>query len=167
MMKSISRLLALAACLATAMPAAAQSQFQSTFELGIGYTRPATENMDMVSVLIQAEEFFLETGIGLRVNGGIGGDTVFGWLVRGAMRPFALGNVRGHLGAEFSLFTNSTSDSDGAASLLGLGFFAGGSYQFADHLNLAVHLYPMAFDFGGGETVTKLFVGELGVHLLF
>lgn len=167
MMKKISRLLMVAACLAVAVPSAAQSQFQSTFEVGIGYTRPATENMDMVSVLLQAEDFFLETGIGLRTNAGIGGDSVFGWLVRGGMRPFALGNVRGHVGAEFSLFSNSTSDNGESATLMGLGFLAGGSYQLADHLNLAVHLYPLAFEFGGGDTVTKFLVGELGVHLLF
>ena len=70
MKKTISRLLMLAACLAVAVPSAAQSQYQSTFELGIGYTRPATENMDMVSLLLQADEFFLETGIGLRTNAG-------------------------------------------------------------------------------------------------
>ena len=126
MMKKISRLLMVAACLAVAVPSAAQSQFQSTFEVGIGYTRPATENMDMVSVLLQAEDFFLETGIGLRTNAGIGGDSVFGWLVRGGMRPFALGNVRGHVGAEFSLFSNSTSDNGESATLMGLGFLVGG-----------------------------------------
>jgi len=167
MTRMISRLLMLAACLAVAVPSAAQSQYQSTFELGIGYTRPATENMDMVSLLLQADEFFLETGVGLRTNAGQGGDSVFGWLVRGGMRPFALGNVRGHVGAEFSLFSNSTTDSDGAATLMGLGFLVGGSYQVADHLNLAVHLYPLAFDFGGSDTVTKFLVGELGIHLLF
>jgi hypothetical protein len=168
MMKKISWVWVVAACLAVAVPSAAQSQFQSTFEIGVGYTRPATENMDMLSFLVQADDFFVESGIGLRTNAGLGGDSVFGWMVRGGMRPFKLGNVRGHVGGEFSLFSNSTVNGDGdPATLLGLAFLVGGSYQVADHLNLAVHLYPLAFEFGGADTVTKLLVGEMGIHLLF
>ncbi len=168
MMKKISWLLGLAACLAVALPSAAQSQFQSTFELGVGYTRPAAENMDMVSFLLRAEDFFLESGIGIRTNEGVDGNSVFGWLVRGGVCPFKLGNVRGHVGGEFSLFSNAAIDSDGhSTTLLGLGFIVGGSYQVADHMTLAVHVYPLEFDFGGADTVTKFMVGEMGIHLLF
>jgi hypothetical protein len=167
MRSKISWVVVVAACLAAAVPSAAQSQYQSTFELGIGYTRPATENMDMVSFLLRAEDFFVESGIGLRTNAGIGGDSVFGWLVRGGMCPFKLGNVRGHVGGEFSLFSNSASDNGKSATLMGLGFLVGGSYQVADHLSLAVHVYPLAFEFGGSDTVTKFMVSEMGIHLLF
>jgi hypothetical protein len=167
MRSKISWVVVVAACLALAVPSAAQSQFQSTFELGVGYTRPATENMDMVSFLLRAEDFFVESGIGLRTNAGVNGNSVFGWLVRGGICPFKLGNVRGHVGGEFSLFSNSTKNSTGSTTLLGLGFLVGGSYQVADHLDLAVHLYPLAFGFGGSKAETKFMVGEMSVHLLF
>lgn len=153
--------------LAIAVPAGAQNQYQSTFELGIGYTRPSTENFDMVSFLLQADDFFVESGIGFRTNSGFGSDTVFSWLVRGGLRPFVLGNVTGHVGAEFSLHTNSAVDNDGVNTLIGLGFIVGGAYQVADHLNLAVHVYPLAFAFGGEDSITKIGVGEFGIHLLF
>jgi len=148
-------------------PAWAQSQYQSTFELGVGYTRPSTENVDMASFLLQADDYFVESGIGFRINGGQGGDTQFSWLLRAAARALQVGNVRGHVGAEFSLHTNGTRDSGGTATLIGLGFLVGASHQVADHLNLAVHVYPLAFDFGGAETITKIGVGAIGVHLLF
>ena len=153
--------------LLAAVPAAAQSQFQSTFELGVGYTRPATENFDMVSFLLQADDFFLESGVGFRSNAGLDGDTVFSWLVRAAARPFVVGNVRGHIGGEFSLHTNRASDDNEVGTLIGLGLLVGASHQIADHLNIAVHVYPLAFDFGSTDTVTKIGVGEFGIHLLF
>jgi hypothetical protein len=142
-------------------PAWAQSQYQSTFELGVGYTRPATENTGMVRSLLQGDDYLVESGIGIRTGGG---DTRFSWLVRAGARAFQLGNVRGHVGGEFSLHTNSANNGD---TLIGLGFLVGVSHQVADHLNLAVHVYPLAFDFGGTNTITKIGVGELGVHLLF
>jgi hypothetical protein len=152
--------------LACARPAAAQSQFQSTFELGVGYTRPAVERFDMVSLLLQAPDFFLESGIGVRTNSGFG-DTVFSWLVRGAVRPFVVGNTTGHLGAEFSLHTNGTADSGGSSTLIGLGFLVGVAHPLTEHLNFAVHLYPIALEFGGTDTIAKLGVAELGAHILF
>ena len=164
--KTISGL-ALAILLAAA-PVAAQSQFQSTFELGVGYTRPAVESIDMVTFLLQADDYFLESGVGFRTNSGLNGDdTVFSWMVRAAARPFVIGNVRGHVGGEFSLHTNSASDGNDIGTLIGLGLLVGASHQFADHLNIAVHVYPVAFDFGNTDTVTKIGVGEFGIHLLF
>lgn len=156
------------AALLLAGPAWAQSQYQSTFELGVGYTRPASENSDMVSFLLQADDYFVESGIGIRTNSGTRGDTVFSWLLRAGARAIQMGNVRGHVGGEFSLHTNGTlNDRNESVTLIGLGFLVGASYQVADHLNLAVHVYPLAFDFGGADTVTKIGVGEVGVHLLF
>ena len=155
------------AVLLVAAPVAAQSQFQSTFELGVGYTRPTVEDIDMVSFLLQADDYFLESGIGFRTNSGYGGDTVFSWLVRAAARPFVVGNVRGHVGGEFSLHTNSASDNGDTGTLIGLGFMVGASHQIADHLNIAVHVFPLAFDFGNTDTITKIGVGEFGIHLLF
>jgi len=160
-----------------ALPAAAQSQFQSTFELGIGYTRPATENADMVTLLMQAEDFFVETGIGIRSNAGVilstpsglqGGDTVVSWLVRGAVRPFVVGNTIGHVGVEFSLHSNSAIDSDGAiGTKVGLGIFLGVSHPLTDHLNFAVHMFPIAFEFGSKDTITKIGVAEMSAHVIF
>lgn len=156
------------AILGCAAQAQAQSQFQSTFELGVGYTRPATENIDMVSFLVQADDFLAETGIGFRTNSGQHGETVFSWMVRGGFRPFTLGNVTGHVGAEFSLHSNAALQDDGSSgTLIGLGLMVGVSHQIADHLNLAVHVFPLAFDFGGVATVTKIGVAEIGAHLLF
>jgi hypothetical protein len=158
----------LLATLAAAAPVHAQSQFQSTFEVGVGYTRPAIEQVDMATLLIQADDFFGETGIGFRTNSGVGNDTVFSWLVRGGARAFQLGNVRGHVGGEFSLHTNATYDENGnTSSLIGLAFLVGASHPIADHLNVAVHVYPLAFEFGGEDTVVKIPVGEMGIHLLF
>jgi hypothetical protein len=154
--------------IALATPALAQSQFQSNFELGVGYTRPATENVDMVSFLLQADDFLVESGIGFRTNAGLNGDTVFSWLVRGGIRPFTLGNVTGHVGGEFSLHSNSTIQDDGdVGTLIGLGLLVGASHQFADHLNFAVHIFPLAFEFGGADTIVKVGVAEIGAHLLF
>ncbi len=161
-----------------ALPAAAQSQFQSTFELGIGYTRPATENADMVTFLLQAEDFFVETGIGIRSKAGVilatpsggiqGGDTVFSWLVRGAVRPFVVGNTTGHVGVEFSLHSNSAVDSHGEiGTKVGLGGFLGVSHPLTDHLNFAVHMFPIAFEFGGKDTITKIGVAEISAHVIF
>jgi hypothetical protein len=174
-MKTISWLLG--ACLLAAVSAQAQSQFQSTFEMGIGYTRTVAGGSDMVSALLQADDFLIETGVGIRTNSGAvtvrnnqlyGGDTVFSWMVRGGVRPFVLGNVTGHVGAEFDLQTNSAVDETGdIGTLLGLGFLVGASHAVADHLNLSVHVYPIAFEFGGEDTVAKLLTATFGAHLLF
>ena len=164
----------LLASLVIAVPAAAQSQYQSTFEIGVGYTRPSTENIDMVSFLLQADDFFVETGIGIRTKAGLtatgpgGGDNVISWLVRGAARPFMIGNTTGHVGAEFSLHSNSTLDDNGDPStLLGFGVFVGVAHQVTDHFNLAVHVFPLSFGFGGKDTVAKIGVAEIGAHILF
>jgi hypothetical protein len=156
----------LAASLALAAPAAAQSQFQSTFQLGIGYTRPSVEEFDMVSALLQAEDFFFETGIGVRTNSGFG-DTIFSWMVRGAARPFVVGNTTGHIGGEFSLHTNSTVDDGEASTLLGLGLMVGVLHPLTEHLQFGVHVFPIAFEFGGNDTIAKLGVAELSAHILF
>jgi len=150
-----------------AAPAAAQSTFQSSFQVGVGYTRPAVENIDMATLLLQAEDFLIETGIGFRTNSGVGGDTVFSWLVRGAARPFLVGSLTGHLGGEFSLHTNSAVDNNETSTLVGLGLLTGVSTMVVNHLNLAVHVYPFELEFGGDETVTKFLVGEFAAHFLF
>jgi hypothetical protein len=156
----------LLATLGAAVPAAAQSQYQTTFEFGIGYTRPVTENIDMASLLLQNDNFFIESGVGVRTNSGVDGKTIFSWLVRGGVRPFVVGNTTGHVGAEFSLHTNATED-NGANTLIGLGLLAGVSHSLSDHLTFAVHVYPLAFEFGGSKTKTKLGVAELSAHILF
>jgi hypothetical protein len=71
------------------------------------------------------------------------------------------------VGGEFSLHTNSVLDNGEASTLLGLGFLTGVSTTVVNHLNLAVHVYPFAFEFGGDETVAKILVGEFAAHLLF
>jgi len=156
----------LASIVLAASPVAAQSQFQSTFQLGVGYTRPSVERFDMVSGLIQAEDFFIESGIGVRTNSGYG-DTIFSWMVRGALRPFVVGNTTGHIGGEFSLHTNATADTDGSSTLLGLGFMVGVAHPITEHLNFGVHVFPVAFEFGGVDTIAKLGVAELSAHILF
>jgi hypothetical protein len=163
-----SRLI-LSALVALALPAAAsaQSQFQGTFELGIGYTRPAVERFDMVTGLLQAQEYFIESGIGFRTNSGFGDETVFSWLVRAAARPFVIGNTTGHIGGEFSLHTNSAIDDGEPGTLLGLGLLIGASHPITDHLNFGVHLFPIAFEFGNEEGVFKFGVAELSAHILF
>jgi len=165
------------AVLAMVLPAAAQSQFQSTFEVGLGYTRPSTENVDMVSLLLQADDFFFETGLGIRTKAGVvavtptgtkGPDNVVSWLLRGALRPFVVGNTTGHVGLELSLHSNSAiDDNNDVGTLIGLGVFAGVSHQVTDHINLAVHLFPVSLGFGGKDTVTRIFVAEIGAHVLF
>ena len=108
-----------------AAPAAAQSNFQSNFQIGLGYTRPAVETIDMATLLLQAEDFFFESGIGIRTNSGISDDTVFSWMVRGGVRPFMVGSLTGHVGGEFSLHTNSVVDNGEASTLIGLGLLIG------------------------------------------
>lgn len=158
----------LVASLLTAAPAAGQSQYQTSFEFGLGYTRPAVENFDMVSLLVQGEDYFLETGLGVRINEGVRGNNIFSWLVRAGARPFMLGNTMGHVGGEFSLHTNATVDKNGEAkALIGLAFLFGVSHNLTDHFNVAVHVYPLSLEFGGPKTVTKIGVAELGAHILF
>jgi hypothetical protein len=158
----------LLASLLAAAPATAQSQYQATFEFGVGYTRPVVEGPDMVSAILLGEDFFLESGIGLRTHASvIGDDAVFSWMVRGGARPFVIGNTVGHLGGEVSLHTNATRDNDQADTLIGLGLMAGVSHPFADHLNFAVHVFPIAFEFGGEDTITKIGVAEISAHILF
>ena len=144
--------------------AAAQSQYQTTFEVGIGYGRPGIGRFDMATLLVQSDKYLFESGIGIDVNGENGGDTVFSWLIRGASRAIVLGNTVVHIGGEFSLHTNSTSD-DG--TLTSVGPFFGTSYGVTDHLNVAVHVFPFVFAFGNPDTVMQIAKAQLGAHLMF
>lgn len=159
----------LLATLALAAPASAQTQVETAFEVGLGYGNPVARNalggsdFDMATLLIQGDDYLFETGIGL----GFGGETVFSWMVRGAARPFLVGNVLLHTGAEFSLHTNSTVDADGAATLIGLGFMFGVSHQVTDHINGSVHVYPLSFSFGGFDTLVNIGSARFGAHFLF
>ena len=164
------------ATLVIAAPASAQRQVETAFEIGLGYASPAISTnvgtggiQDMASLLIQSDNYIFETGIGLS----FGGDTVFGWLVRGAARPIMLGNVLIHTGAEFSLHTNSVLKSGGTTgsvelgTLTSLGFMFGVSHQITDRINAEVHVYPLAFTFGGFDTITTIGTARFGAHFLF
>lgn len=165
-MKTTQWIVLAVVAIVTPTTVAAQSQFQSTFELGVGYTRPAVERFDMVSLLLQAPDFFVESGIGFRTNSGAG-ETVFSWLVRGAARPFLIGSTTGHIGGEFSLHTNAAFDNDGPSTLIGLGLLVGAAHPITEHLMFGVHLFPIAFEFGGEDSVAKFGVAELSAHLMF
>ncbi|MFQ5600789.1 MAG: hypothetical protein ACE5G2_09580 [Candidatus Krumholzibacteriia bacterium] len=154
-------------------PASAQSQFQTTFEAGIGYGRPGIGQFDMVTLLLQSDDYLFESGIGFDINGSeFNGDTVFSWIIRGGIRPILLGNTIVHVGGEFSLHTNSTVDpteapGDQVETLIGLGVLFGVSQPLTDHLNFEVHVLPIAFAFGGNDTITKIATAKLGAHVLF
>lgn len=147
--------------------AEAQSQYQTAFEAGVGYTRPGAGGFDMVSLLLQGDDFLFETGFGLDVNGGQNGDTVFSWLLRGALRPAMAGNTILHVGAEYSLHTNSAAKDLDVGTLSTVGILFGASHPFTDHLNLEVHVFPVVFAFGNDETVTRFLTAQLGAHILF
>jgi hypothetical protein len=159
------------ATMVIAAPASAQKQVETAFEVGLGYASPLVSSsqstggiQDMASLILQSDNYFLETGIGLS----FGGNTVFGWLVRGAARPFMIGNVLIHTGAEFSLHTNSTVNSSGEiGTMTGLGFLFGASHQISDRINAEVHVYPLAFTFGGTDTITSIGAAKFGAHFLF
>jgi len=157
------------ATLMLAAPASAQKQIETAFEFGIGYGSPAIAGglsagiNDMATVLIQGDDYLFETGIGIE----FGGNDVFGWMVRGAARPFLVGNVNIHTGAEFSLHTNSILDGTGLGTMTTLGFLVGVSHQIADRINGSVQVYPLSFTFGGGSTITSIAAARLGAHLLF
>jgi hypothetical protein len=158
------------ATLVLAAPASAQTQVETAFEVGLGYGKPAVRSIlgsggfDMATLLIQSDDYLFESGIAL----GFGADnTVFGWMIRGAARPLMIGNVLVHTGAEFSLFTNSTLDADGAATLIGLGFMFGVSHQVTDHINGSVNVYPLSFSFGGADTLVDIGRATFGAHFLF
>ena len=144
--------------------AGAQSQYQTTFEVGVGYARPGIGRFDMVSLLLQSDKYLFESGIGIDINGENGGDTVFSWLIRGAGRAITLGNTLVHIGGEFSLHTNSTSD---GGSLTTVAPLFGTSYGVTDHLNVAVHIFPIVFAFGNPDTVVQIAKAQLGAHLMF
>ena len=158
------------ATLVMAAPASAQKQVETAFEFGLGYASPLVSSsvgagiQDMASLIIQSDNYYFETGIGLS----FGGNTVFGWLARGAARPFMIGNVLIHTGVEFSLHTNSTVNSSGEiGTMTGLGFLFGASHQVSDRINVEVHVYPLAFTFGGTDTITSIGAAKFGAHFLF
>ena len=165
------------ATLVIAAPASAQKQIETAFEFGIGYGSPAISGSagaiggvrDMVTLLIQSDDYLFESGIGVD----FATDTVFGWMVRGAARPFLVGNVLLHTGAEFSLHTNSilssgsTAGSVSLGTMTSLGFLVGVSHQITDRINGSVTVYPLSFTFGGNDTVTSIGAARLGAHLLF
>ena len=95
--------------------AQAQSQYQTTFEVGLGYARPGIGGFDMVTLLLQGDEFLVETGLGFEINGSpvASNETTVSWLLRAAARPVVAGNTVVHLGGEFSLHTNATRDDNG------------------------------------------------------
>ena len=148
--------------------AQAQSQYQTAFEAGVGYTRPGAGQFDMVTLLMQGDDYLVETGVGLRIDG----ETQFSWLIRGALRPAVAGNTILHVGAEYSLHTNSTLKDIGAGvqelnSLSTVGLLFGASHPLTDHLNFEVHVFPLVFEFGGNDTVTRVLTAQLGAHILF
>lgn len=156
--------------LASALPALAQSQYQTTFEVGVGYARPGIGGFDMVTLLLQGDEFLVETGLGFEINGSrVDPDqTTVSWLLRAAARPVVAGNTIVHLGGEFSLHTNATIDSNGdVTTLSSVGLLVGASQQIADHLNVALHLFPFVLDFGGRDTGVSIARAQLGAHILF
>ena len=156
------------ATLALAAPAAAQSQFETAFEVGVGYGRPGIGDFDMATMLVQGERYIFETGLGIATNSGVGGDdTVVSFLLRGGVRPITLGNTLVHVGGELSLHTDSAPDGSGSATLTCLGLLFGTSYALSDHFNVAVHVFPFVFGFGGDDTITKFATAQLGAHLLF
>ena len=156
-----------AVLLAGVQAASAQSQYQTAFEAGIGYTRPGTGRFDMLTLLVQGDEYVFESGIGLAVNGGLNGDTAFSWLIRGGFRPLAAGNTLIHVGGEFSVHTNSAVDAGGVKSLSSVGFLVGASHPLSDHLNFEVHVFPFLLEFGNSDTVTRLLTAQVGAHILF
>jgi hypothetical protein len=158
------------ATLLSAGTASAQSQYQTTFEAGIGYARPGIGGFDMVSVLLQADDYLVETGIGIDVNGSpLPGstETALSWLIRAALRPVVIGNTLLHVGGEFSLHTNSAVDEGDIGMLTSVGVLFGVSQPLADHLNVAVHVFPFVFEFGNSDTVLNLARAQLGAHILF
>jgi len=153
--------------LAGAGAASAQSQYQTAFEMGVGYTRPGAGGFDMATLLLQGDPFYLESGIGFGINDGLNGDTVFSWLIRAAARPVAAGNTLVHVGGEFSLHTNSTYKNGDAKTLSTVGFLIGASHPLSDHLNFEAHVFPFVLEFGGNETVTNFLKAQVGAHILF
>ncbi len=159
--------LALLACAANAQ---AQSQYQTTFEVGIGYARPGIGGFDMATLLLQGDEFLFETGLGFEINGSPvdPNETTVSWLLRAAARPVVAGNTVVHLGGEFSLHTNATIEDNGdVTTLSSVGLLVGASHPIADHLNLSLHRFPFVLDFGGRDTGVSIARAQLGAHLLF
>jgi hypothetical protein len=157
--------------LAGAGAASAQSQYQTAFEMGAGYTRPGVGGFDMATLLMQGDQFYLESGIGIGINAAPDGDSVFSWLIRAAARPVAAGNTLVHVGGEFSLHTNSVAKLEGGAThyktLSTVGFLIGASHPLSDHLNFEAHVFPFVLEFGGNETVTNFLKAQVGAHILF
>lgn len=158
-----------------AAPASAQKQIETAFEFGIGYGSPAISGnasggiQDMATLLIQSDDYFFESGIGFD----FATDTIFGWMIRGAARPFLVGNVLIHTGGEFSLHTNSILSEGGTqgsvklGTMTTLGFLIGVSHQITDRINGSVNVYPLSFTFGGFDTITSIGAARLGAHFLF
>ena len=147
--------------------AQAQSQYQTAFEVGVGYTRPGAGGFDMATLLLQGDAYLFETGIGLDFNDAPNGDEVISWLVRGALRPAMAGNTIIHVGAEFSIHSNSAFEGGNFGSLSTVGILFGASHPLTDHLNFEVHVFPLVFEFGNEETVTRFLTAQLGAHIMF
>jgi hypothetical protein len=155
------------ATLVLAAPAAAQTQYETAFEIGVGYGRPGIGDFDMATLLVQGEGYIFETGLGIASNVGAGDDDILSFLLRAGLRPITLGNTLVHLGGELSLHTNATADSGESSTLTSLAVLFGTSHALADHFNVAVHVFPLVFGFGGDNTITKFLTAQVGAHLLF
>jgi hypothetical protein len=159
--------LAMLACAATAQ---AQSQYQTTFEVGVGYARPGIGRFDMMTLLLQGDDFIFESGLGFDINGSPqdSDKSTVSWLIRAAARPVVSGNTIVHVGGEFSLHTNAARNSDGEIkTLTSVGLLIGVSQQVADHLNVEMHIFPFVLDFGNPDTGVRLVRAQLGAHMLF
>ncbi|UCE01760.1 MAG: hypothetical protein JSW67_10845 [Candidatus Latescibacterota bacterium] len=162
------------ATLISAASASAQTQYQTSFEIGLGYARPAVGRFDMASVLMQGDDYLFETGIGLDINGSTvstGDETAFSWLIRAAVRPIVLGNTLVHIGGEFSLHTKSAIDVSKTPTEVGtltaVSALFGVSQPLVDHFNVSVQIYPIVLEFGSQDTVVRIVRASIGAHLLF
>lgn len=158
--------LAMLACAATAQ---AQSQYQTTFEVGVGYARPGIGGFDMLTLLLQGDDFIFESGLGFDLNGSPqdSDKSTVSWLIRAAARPVVSGNTVVHLGGEFSLHTNAAWDGTEIKTLTSVGLLMGVSQQIADHLNIEMHVFPFVLEFGNADTGVRLLRAQLGAHILF
>jgi len=157
----------LIATFALVTSASAQSQFETTFEAGIGYTRPGIGQFDMVTLLLQGDGYLFEAGIGLGANAGLDNEDRISALFRAATRGIRVGNNLLHVGGEFSLHTNSTRDNGESDTLLSLSVLVGVSHPISEHLNFEVNLFPANFKFGGDETTALIPTAQLGAHIMF
>lgn len=151
----------LALCLVLAVPATGEAATRGG-RLGFGYSQyPIAEGLG--TLRYDSYSFYFEGGFRLVDYG----DSRITFGSKIAYKPWEYYGIPVEMGGSIAFVTNGTSDEDGAATLVDLGFFTGLSTLVSDQVTVGAAIYPLALGLGGSETQTHIGAAVFNVHFLF